>query len=141
MLDHESLEMIAQIIDQKLEANNAKLESSMDAKLEKLESRMDTKLNNMEQRLNHKINLTEATLNLSIAKLDTRVARLEDGLHNVRQTLELKIEPQIQLIAENYLPAVKRMEYATSKINEMQASIDVLNLTVAKHSELLQCTA
>lgn len=51
---------------------------------------------------------------------------------------ENEIRSDIQLLAENYLPAAKRYEKATAKIDAMQADIDVIKSVIREHSEKLQ---
>ncbi|MCI8375582.1 MAG: hypothetical protein HFI29_09140 [Lachnospiraceae bacterium] len=52
--------------------------------------------------------------------------------------IENKISPDIQLLAENYVPAAKRYEKATTQIEAMQADIEIIKKVVAEHSEKLQ---
>lgn len=78
-------------------------------------------------------------------KLDARIGPLEDEMKSLKneQTriniiIENEIRSDIQLLAENYLPAAKRYEKATAKIDAMQADIDVIKSVIREHSEKLQ---
>ncbi len=48
------------------------------------------------------------------------------------------IMPQIQILAENYLPAAKRYEKSVSQIDTMQTDINMLKHVVSEHSKQLQ---
>lgn len=52
--------------------------------------------------------------------------------------IENNIRPQIQLLAENYVPAAKRYEKASLCIEEMQSDVDVMKKVITEHSETLQ---
>ena len=52
--------------------------------------------------------------------------------------IENDIKPQIQLLAENYVPAAKRFEKASAQIESMQADIEIMKKVIAEHSEKLQ---
>lgn len=78
-------------------------------------------------------------------KLDARIGPLEDEMKSLKneQTriniiIENEIRSDIQLLAKNYLPAAKRYEKATAKIDAMQADIDVIKSVIREHSEKLQ---
>lgn len=86
MTDNELLLLkISEMLDQKLEEkfaiNNALLEA-------KIEAKFDAK----------------------IAGLESRLLHIEDDLRDVRLKLEHVVMPQIQLLAENYVPAAKRFQ-------------------------------
>ena len=52
--------------------------------------------------------------------------------------IENEIRTDIKLLAENYVPAAKKYEKATAKIEAMQADIDVMKNVIREHSEKLQ---
>ena len=58
-------------------------------------------------------------------------------LHDFRLYVENEIEPKIQLLAENYVPAAKRYEKAMPEIDEVKRPW-YSKKVVAEHSEKLQ---
>lgn len=78
-------------------------------------------------------------------KLDARIQPLENEINSLKneQTriniiIENEIRSDIKLLAENYLPAAKRYEKATARIDAMQADIEVMKSVIKEHSEKLQ---
>lgn len=63
--------------------------------------------------------------------LEQRVTSIELHLENVT-------DKNIQLLAENYLPAAKRYEKSMASIETMQDDIDLMKGVIRKHSEQLQ---
>lgn len=51
---------------------------------------------------------------------------------------ENMIKPQIQLLAENYMPAAKKYEIESSKIASMQDDIHLIKKVVTEHSKKIQ---
>lgn len=79
----------------------------------------------------------------SLMKEDQRLFRKEQLLMMKEQTrLRLILENDIlrtnNILVENYLPAAKRYENATEKIDAMQTDIDIMKKVLADHSEKLQ---
>lgn len=77
-------------------------------------------------------------LDAKLEPIETKVDKLANKVTNIELTLENEIRPNIQLLAENYVPAAKRYEKASDQIESMQADIDVLKKVVTGHSEILQ---
>ena len=78
-------------------------------------------------------------------KLDARLKPMENDIKSIKdeQTrinliIENDIQHDIQLLAENYVPAAKRYEKASAKLEAMQADIDILKKVVSDHSEKLK---
>ena len=78
-------------------------------------------------------------------KLDAKLEPIKDDIKSIKdeQTrinliIENEIQHDIQLLAENYLPAAKRYEKATAQIEAMQSDIELLKKVVTEHSEKLQ---
>lgn len=79
---------------------------------------------------------------LQAVKDDIRTLRDEVGGLNYRVTkLELHIEnvtdKNIQLLAENYVPAAKRYEKATAQIEAMRADMEIIKIAIEHHSEAI----
>lgn len=66
-----------------------------------------------------------------IRDMKRRITGIELHLENVT-------DKNIQLLAENYVPAAKRYEKAVPEMESMQADIDIMKKVIAEHSEKLQ---
>ncbi len=66
---------------------------------------------------------------LELVKIDIRDARL---------CVEMNIEPQIRLLAENYVPSAKKYEKEAAQIGQLWVEIDILKKVVSEHSQKLQ---
>lgn len=66
-----------------------------------------------------------------IRDMKRRITGIELHLENVT-------DKNIQLLAENYVPAAKRYEKAVPEIESIQADIDIMKKVIAEHSEKLQ---
>ena len=71
-------------------------------------------------------------------KLKAELQPLKDDIRDIKLDIENTIQPQIQLLAENYVPAAKRYEVAVPKIEAMQADIDIMKKVIAEHSEQIK---
>ncbi len=72
------------------------------------------------------------------SKLKSELQPLKDDIRDIKLHLENITDKNIQLLAENYVPAAKRYEKAVPEIQAMQADIDILKKVVTSHSEKLQ---
>lgn len=70
------------------------------------------------------------TLKDEINSLTYRVTRLEVHIENVT-------DKNIQLLAENYVPAAKRYEKASAQIDAMRVDIEIIKGAIEHHSEAL----
>ena len=71
-------------------------------------------------------------------KLDARLRPLQDDIRGIKLDIENVIKPQIQLLAENYVPAAKRYEKASADIQSLKADVEIIKKVVAEHSKELQ---
>lgn len=71
-------------------------------------------------------------------KLKAELQPIKDDITSIKLDIENTVKPQIQLLAENYLPAAKRYERAVAKVDAMQADIDIMKKVISEHSEKLQ---
>ena len=72
------------------------------------------------------------------SKLKSELQPLKDDIRDIKLHLENVTDKNIQLLAENYVPAAKRYEKAIPEIQAMQADIEILKKVVTDHSEKLQ---
>ena len=71
-------------------------------------------------------------------KLNSALQPFKDDTRDIKLDIENDIKPQIQLLAENYVPAAKRFEKASAQIESMQVDIEIMKKVIAEHSEKLQ---
>ncbi len=72
------------------------------------------------------------------SELQAELQPLKDDIRNIKLHIENVTDKNIQLLAENYVPAAKRFEKASARIDAMEADIALLKKVVAGHSEKLQ---
>lgn len=73
-----------------------------------------------------------------VSALETEVSELGRKVTLTNLEIENEIRPNIQLLAENYVPAAKRYEKTSAQVEEMHSDIDVMKKVITKHSETLQ---
>ena len=83
-------------------------------------------------------NVLLLALRNEIQPIKDTLQETRNELHDFRLYVENEIEPKIQLLAENYVPAAKRYEKAMPEIDEVKRDLDILKKVVAEHSEKLQ---
>ena len=66
------------------------------------------------------------------------IQNIKQDIRKINLRIENEINPNINLILENYVPASKRYEDTSDKIEAMQADIDLLKIVVTEHSGKLQ---
>lgn len=71
-------------------------------------------------------------------KLAEQLEPLKREIQDIKLDLEHELEPKLALILENYVPASKRYETSTDRIESMKADIDLLKMVVAEHSGKIQ---
>lgn len=71
-------------------------------------------------------------------KMTEQLEPLKRDIRDMKLGIENELNPKINLILENYVPASRWYEDASDKIEAMQADIDLLKLVVAEHSGKLQ---
>lgn len=77
--------------------------------------------------------------------LQSELQPLKDELRDMKQRIistalhiENTTDKNIQLLAENYVPAAKQYEKAVPEIEAMQADIEIMKKVITEHSEKLQ---
>lgn len=167
MIDNESLQMIAKLLDEKLEANNAILKAEMEHNTRRLEAKIDLI---QEEVIEIKADIAELKIRVSVLEAEVKILKsdvktlqsdvktlqsdvktlqsdmvevkrrldeLTDGLHFTKLDIENVVKHQISILAENYVPAAKRYENSAKEMEQMKQDISLLKLTVARHSERL----
>ena len=82
--------------------------------------------------------IMDKKLDAKIQPLENEINSLKDEQRRINLIIENEIRSDIKLLAENYLPAAKRYEKTTARIEAMQADIDVMKSVIREHSEKLQ---
>ena len=124
------------------ETFDQKLDRKFDEKLnlkpgETFDQKLDRKFRESTDELQTHVQLSFAHMEQSIARLDGRLSRTEHDIRDIKLDLENLVHPRLNLLAEVYVPKAKEFEKASTEIKELKASVDVLNLTVTRHSKLL----
>ena len=124
------------------ETFDQKLDRKFDEKLnlkpgETFDQKLDRKFRENTDELQTHIQLSFAHMEQSIARLDGRLSRTEHDTRDIKLDLENLVHPRLNLLAEVYVPKAREFEKASTEIKELKASVDVLNLTVTRHSKLL----
>ena len=70
-------------------------------------------------------------------KLETQLQPLGDDIRDTKLTLQNNITPNIQLLAENYVPAAKRYEKGSTEIENLKVDIELIKKVIKEHSDKL----
>lgn len=89
------------------------------------------------------MNKTDSELLLAISdmldkKLQSELQPIQNDIRDIKLIIEHTLSSQIQLLAENYVPAAQKYERAISRLESMEADIDVIKKVVTDHSEKIQ---
>lgn len=82
--------------------------------------------------------LLDTKLKAELEPMKDDIKSIKDEQTRINLIIENEIQHDIKLLAENYVPAAKRYEKATAKIEAMQADIEILKKVVSDHSEKLK---
>ncbi len=128
-LTSEDLLAISQLLDTKL-----------DARLKPMEN--DIRFIRDEQILmrdeQSRLRDEQALMRKEQALMREEQALMKEEQARINLIIENDILHAINILVENYLPAAKRYENATEKIESMQADLDIVKKVVADHSEKLR---
>lgn len=120
MSDNELLLAISGMMDTKLKPVNDRLEKVEDI----LENNVIPRLDKMEDKLENNI--------------IPRREKAELGQKKIKLILENDMLPRLQTIEECYLSTYKRYQSGIGQIETMQKDIEVIKITITRHSEILQ---
>lgn len=128
-LTSEDLLAISQLLDTKL-----------DARLKPMEN--DIRFIRDEQILmrdeQSRLRDEQALMRKEQALMREEQALMKEEQARINLIIENDILHAINILVENYLPAAKRYENATEKIEFMQTDIDIMKKVIADHSEKLK---
>ena len=128
-LTSEDLLAISQLLDTKL-----------DARLKPMEN--DIRFIRDEQILmrdeQSRLRDEQALMRKEQALMREEQALMKEEQARINLIIENDILHAINILVENYLPAAKRYENATEKIESMQTDIDIMKKVISDHSEMLK---
>ena len=128
-LTNEDLLAISQLLDTKL-----------DARLKPMEN--DIRFIRDEQILmrdeQSRLRDEQALMRKEQALMREEQALMKEEQARINLIIETDILHAINILVENYLPAAKRYENATEKLESMQTDIDIMKKVIADHSEKLK---
>ena len=73
-----------------------------------------------------------------IKSIKDEQTRIKDEQTRINLIIENDIFHDINILVENYVPAAKRYQDATSQIEAMQADMDIMKKVISDHSEKLK---
>lgn len=82
--------------------------------------------------------IVEKKIRAEVEPLKSDIQQIKDEQTRIRIIIENEIRSDIQLLAENYIPAAKRYEKSTAQIEAMQADMEVMKSIIREHGEKLQ---
>ncbi|MCI8551204.1 MAG: hypothetical protein HFI68_11580, partial [Lachnospiraceae bacterium] len=77
-------------------------------------------------------------LRQDVGSLQSDMKNVQTNMRNLQMDMETMVCPQIQLLAESYVPAAKKYEEAAAQIDGMQADVALIKKVVSGHSQKLQ---
>lgn len=90
------------------------------------------------QLLDVKLDAKIEPLKVDMRELKNELQEIKSDITGIKLDIENDVKPAISLLAENYVPAAKKYEKASSQIEAMQSDIDIMKKVIAEHSEKLQ---
>lgn len=85
-----------------------------------------------------KIKAEAEPIRVEMKAIKDDIETIKNEQKRINLIIENEIHSDIKMLAENYMPAAKKYEKATAKIEAMQADIDVMKSVIREHSEKLQ---
>ena len=82
--------------------------------------------------------MIDKKLKAELQPIKEDIKAIRDEQTRIDLIIENEIRSDIKLLAENYIPAAKRYEKSTAKIESIQSDIDILKRVASEHSEKLQ---
>ena len=102
-----------------------------------LDTKLDARLKPMENDIRF-IRDEQILMRDEQSRLRDEQALMKEEQARINLIIENDILHAINILVENYLPAAKRYENATEKIESMQTDIDIMKKVIADHSEKLK---
>lgn len=148
MDNKELLLAISDIIDQKLDAIDVKMETmenrlsadirALDAKIDTVESKLSADIRALDAKIDTVENRLSADIRALDAKIDAVDERLSKDIRTINVSLENVVIPRISHIEQCYLATSERYINETGRINGLVADVQVIKSVVQNHSEQLK---
>ena len=110
----------------------------MDKKIKPIEHRMDNlelEMNSVKTELRSEIQEVKTELKSEIQDIKTK---LEGEIRRIDLTIENKIQKNIDTLVEVFIPAAKRFNAVSPKIEAIEEDVAMIRKVMIKHSEKLQ---
>ena len=150
MTNNELLLAISDMMDKKLDARLLPIETDMkDMKADMQNMKADMQhmkadMQHMQTDIQHIKtdikNIEERVTNIEerVTNIEERVLNIEERVTNIELHLENETDKNIALLAENCIPAARKYEKETEKIEAMQDDIHIMKKVIKEHSKKLQ---
>jgi len=102
-----------------------------------MDAKLDSKLEPIKNDIRD-IKSEQVTMKNNIRNIKSDIDFMKSDLIKINITVENELRPNIQLLAENYVPAANRYEKAISRLEVMESDIDLLKKVVTDHSRKLE---
>ena len=114
-------EMMDEKIDKRFDEIDKRFEA-MDKRFETIETRLDT----MDKRI--------ACLEKKVSNIYDEIVTINRHIADISHTISMEIRPRINMLTENYLPAVQKFSTTAARIDEMEQDIRGLKNIVAENT-------
>jgi len=105
-----------------------------------MDERLEVQLDKRLEGINTEIKGIKAEIKgikTEIKGMKADIAKLQSDVFSIKLKQENVFEPQLKLLAENYIPAAKRYMETSAQIEQMQEDIIILKKVTTHHSEIL----
>lgn len=150
MTNNELLLAISDMMDKKLDARLLPIETDMkDMKADMQNMKAD--MQNMKADMQHmKADMQHMQTDIQhiktdiknieerVTNIEERVLNIEERVTNIELHLENETDKNIALLAENCIPAARKYEKETEKIEAMRDDIHIMKKVIKEHSKKLQ---
>ena len=143
MTNNELLLAISDMMDKKLDARLLPIETDMkDMKADMQNMKADMQhmkadMQHMQTDIQH-IKTDIKNIEERVTNIEERVLNIEERVTNIELHLENETDKNIALLAENCIPAARKYEKETEKIEAMQDDIHIMKKVIKEHSKKLQ---
>lgn len=146
MSSQELLSALSEMLDQKLQpikADIAELKAEMQevktdiAELKEDVAKLKTEMQVVKTDI-AELKTEMQTVKRDVAELKTELEIVKIDIRNAHLYMENTMEPQLKLLAENYVPSAKKYEKEAAQIGQLWVEVDILKKVVSEHSQKLQ---
>lgn len=132
MNEHELMSAFSNLMDEKLDRLEQRMDARMDDKLDRLEQKMDVRMDEKLDRLEQKMDKRFVGLEQRMESVEGRLTRVEVDL------LENNVIPKLNTIEGRYMSTYNRYQAYSERMEAAFTDIDLLKKVVSEHSEKLK---